>query len=243
MIAPPLPAVVAHRGDSARYPENTLAAFVAALEAGADGIECDARLDGAGRARVFHDDDTARLTGVSGPFAEHPAAELDALRVAGERIPTLDEVASLVAGARGPFLWNVELKPTADAERLVAACLPALRAAAPAAVVVSSFDPRVLVALHRAAPDLRGAYLYEDLLALRALRWLPDADRLDLHPRHDLVDAAHLAEYARPGRAFRSWAVDAPAEASRLAGLGVAAVITNRPGPLRDALRQADIAS
>lgn len=235
-------AVVAHRGDSVRHPENTLAAFDAAIAAGADGIECDVRLDGAGRARVFHDDDTARLTGVAGPFAAHAPSDLAALRVAGQPIPTLDEVAALVAGAPRPLLWNVELKPSADAERLVTACLPAFAAARSVSVLVSSFDPRVLVALHRVAPALRVAYLYEDLLALRALRWLPGAERLDLHPRHDLVDAAHLAEYARPGRAFRSWTVDEPAEASRLAGLGVAAVITNRPGPLRDALRQADFA-
>lgn len=240
---------IAHRGDSARFPENTLRAFSGAIDAGADGIECDVRLDRDGRPRVFHDDDTLRLTGVPGAFAHHPPERLDTLRVDGEPIPPLDAVAGLVrAAASGrPFTWNVELKPPAHADALVAACLPTLTdlAAAGVAVVVSSFDPRVIAALQHRDPAFKIALLYESLLALRALRWLPRADALDLHPRHDLVDASHVAEYGRPGRAFRCWTVDEPAEALRLAALGVAAVVTNRPGPLRaacDAQRQASSA-
>ncbi|PKN55769.1 MAG: glycerophosphodiester phosphodiesterase [Deltaproteobacteria bacterium HGW-Deltaproteobacteria-14] len=230
---------IAHRGDSARFPENTLCAFSGAIDAGADGVECDVRLDRAGRPRVFHDDDTLRLTGVPGGFADHPPERLDALRVSAEPIPDLAAVAALLraAAAVRPLTWNVEFKPTSHAAAVVAACLPTLAplAAAGVTVVVSSFDPRVIAALQHSATSFKIALLYDDLLALRALRWLPRADALDLHPRHDLVDAPHVAEYGRPGRAFRCWTVDEPAEALRLAALGVAAVVTNRPGPLRAA--------
>jgi len=244
-------AFVAHRGDSARFPENTLRAFAGALAAGADGIECDVRLDRLGRPYVFHDDDTLRLTGRPGAFATHSPEVLADLRVGGEPIPDLAAVAALVraAATARPLLWNVELKPTRHAAALVAACRPALDAVrddAGVTLVVSSFDPRIIAASHNASVSWRMALLYDDLLALHALRWLPASGGLDLHPRHDLVDAAHLTEYARAGRAFRCWTVDEPAEAMRLAALGIDAVVTNRPGPLRagcDALRQASSAS
>jgi len=246
MPSPPPVAILAHRGDSARSPENTVAAFASAIDAGADGVECDVHLDGSGVPRVFHDDDTERLTGVPGAFAAHPPEVLASLRVGGEPIPTLAEVAEALDRADRPLIWNVELKPTARAVDLVAACRDILTAAAERhAVVVSTFDPRIVAALASAALPIRVAYLYEDLLALRALRFLPGAEDLDLHPRHDLVDAAHLAEYAAAGRAFRCWTVDSAAELERLAALGVAAVITNTPGPLRaarDALRHRSIA-
>ena len=59
---------IAHRGASAEFPENTMAAFIAALsrEPSADGLECDVRLSADGVPVVFHDDDTRRLTGQSG---------------------------------------------------------------------------------------------------------------------------------------------------------------------------------
>ncbi|MGH9821391.1 MAG: glycerophosphodiester phosphodiesterase, partial [Pyrinomonadaceae bacterium] len=49
------PLIIAHRGASAQAPENTLAAFRSAIDAGADGIEFDVRLSKDGRAVVIHD--------------------------------------------------------------------------------------------------------------------------------------------------------------------------------------------
>ena len=60
------PLVVAHRGASAAYPENTLRAFQGAVEAGADVIETDVRLTADGVAVVLHDADVSRCTDGSG---------------------------------------------------------------------------------------------------------------------------------------------------------------------------------
>jgi glycerophosphoryl diester phosphodiesterase len=104
---------VAHRGlwspDGA--PENSLAAFQAASAAGY-GIELDVQLSADGEAVVFHDDDLQRMTGVAGGVAEHTAADLGGLKLAGtdERIPTLLETLALV-GRRALVL--VELKTPA----------------------------------------------------------------------------------------------------------------------------------
>ncbi len=235
--------LLGHRGDSARLPENTIPALRACLPgapSGADGLELDVLLDAAGRPRVFHDDDTERLTGVPGRFTDHPVDRLDALRVGGHPIPHLADLRDLVLATRRPLTVNVELKTTPAPRQLVAACLPILAplAAAPhIALIVSSFDPRVLYTARRRHAPWRLALLYEDPAALAALPLLDLAGLpVDLHPRHDLVDAALLEAYQRPGRAFRAWTVDAPAEAARLAALGIDAVITNAPAALRAAL-------
>lgn len=238
------PAVVAHRGASVDHPENTIAAMVAALDAAqpADGFECDVRLTRDGVPVVFHDDDTLRLCEVPGSIEERSLAEVGALRVRGERIPTLaallDATRPLLARMERAVV-NIELKPTSAPDALVAACAPLLApsAADPAVeLVVSSFDPRVLRSAMAARVPWRNAFLYETIAALRFLDLLQPATALDLHPPEELVSAAHLAEYAAPGRRFRVWTVDDVGRARTLAGLGVAAIITNYPARLRAAL-------
>jgi glycerophosphoryl diester phosphodiesterase len=63
---PPRPLVIAHRGASADHPENTLTAFAAAAEAGADLVELDARITADGAVVVLHDVDLDRTTDARG---------------------------------------------------------------------------------------------------------------------------------------------------------------------------------
>ena len=101
---------IAHRGLWSRSgpPENSLAAFEAACEAGY-GIELDVQLSSDGEAMVFHDDDMKRLTGVAGRIADHTAEDLGRTRLAGsdETIPTLADTLTVV-GKRA--MVHVELK-------------------------------------------------------------------------------------------------------------------------------------
>lgn len=148
---------IAHRGlhDLARgIPENTLAAFEAAIARGF-AIECDVQLTADGEAVVFHDDNAARLTGVDRALSEMILPELSALRVAGtaERIPSLEDALRLVAG-RAPIL--IELKSPAKVGPLEAAVAAALAAySGPAAVM--SFSPQSVAWFRINAPTiLRG---------------------------------------------------------------------------------------
>ncbi len=99
----------AHRGlhDEIR-PENSLAAFRAAIEAGY-GIELDVRLTADKIPVVFHDDTAARVCGAEEKISDMTLDVLRGLRLSGteEQIPTFAEVLSLVAG-QVPIL--VELK-------------------------------------------------------------------------------------------------------------------------------------
>lgn len=90
----------AHRGlHGDGIPENSLPAFERACAAGY-GIELDVHVTKDGKAVVFHDDTLMRMCGAEGSIEDHTLEELRALRLAGtdERIPTFEEVLSLVGG-------------------------------------------------------------------------------------------------------------------------------------------------
>ena len=101
---------IAHRGRWTKDgpPENSLAAFEAACEAGY-GIELDVQLSSDGEAMVFHDTRLERLTGREGKVGDYTAADLSEMTLPGgeETIPTLAETLALV-GRRAMVL--VELK-------------------------------------------------------------------------------------------------------------------------------------
>lgn len=73
------PRVVAHRGASAVEPEHTLAAYVEALEAGADGLECDVRLTADGHLVCVHDRTVDRTSNGSGLVSTLELTELEGL--------------------------------------------------------------------------------------------------------------------------------------------------------------------
>ena len=89
----PLPAAIAHRGYSARYPENTMAAFAAAVELGYRVVETDVHATADNVLVVFHDSRLDRLTDRRGALAEMSWPELRRVRVGGrEPIPRLEEL-------------------------------------------------------------------------------------------------------------------------------------------------------
>lgn len=145
---------IAHRGLhdlAAGAPENSLAAFTRAIEAGYP-IELDVRRLADGTLVVFHDDDLARLTGRTGEIDRGSLADLEDLRLlgTGERVPRLDEVLELVAG-RTPLLIETKNAHKKD-RRLEAAMGPRLdRYAGPFAV--QSFNPYSMGWFARNRPD------------------------------------------------------------------------------------------
>ena len=118
----PMPAIWAHRGRSRAAPENTLAAFLGAVESGDAGLELDTALSADGVPVVIHDDTVDRTTDGSGSIAGMTAGEIARLDAgswfdaafAGTRIPTLEEVFEAVGGR---IAINVELKSSGGRER------------------------------------------------------------------------------------------------------------------------------
>ena len=89
--------VAAHRGWCSKYPENTMAAFKAAIELGVDQIETDVRITKDGELVLMHDNTVDRTTNGSGRVIDMTLAELKSLDAGnGEKVPTFLEFMELV---------------------------------------------------------------------------------------------------------------------------------------------------
>lgn len=153
-----------HAGDDP--PENSYAAFAAALEFGC-GIECDLRLTANGEVLVFHDSDARRLCASPLVIGRSTAAELASLQVGGRPIPTLPGLLELVAD-RVPLLLEVKV------ERDLRRWIPRLREGMQyyrGRFGVMSFDPRIGRALKTHLPQVRRGLVIADGLPGRR-RWL-----------------------------------------------------------------------
>jgi glycerophosphoryl diester phosphodiesterase len=114
------PLAMAHRGQRATFPEQTLEAYEEAIRLGADGIETDVQRTRDGRLVMLHDLTVDRTTNGHGPIAAMDWAEVRALdagawrgeRFVGARVPSLEDTIELIVGAG--ILLCVEIKGTPD---------------------------------------------------------------------------------------------------------------------------------
>lgn len=204
----PGPQGFAHRGLHDRAaPENSLAAFRAALNAGA-GIECDLRLTADGRIVVFHDADATRMCGTPLAIGRSRYSELADLRVGIEPIPTMEDLLELVAG-RVPLL--LEVKTDDDVDRWVQPLTRALDRY-PGAVGVMSFDPLLGRAMKAARPVLRrGLVVAADLSPFRRKLALSLASPQFLAVDRSAVGERWVQELRRDIPVY-SWTIRTPEE-------------------------------
>jgi glycerophosphoryl diester phosphodiesterase len=230
---PERPLVVAHRGASVERQENTIEAFEAAIDAGADAVEFDVRMSADGHAVVMHDPDISRTTDGNGLVSE---MTLDEIRKLG--VPTLDEALRCLAGraAADIEIKNLPGEPgfSLDREAAVEATLDALDAVGfPGRVIVSSFNPASIAHSRALRPDVPTGLLTEyQVDADEALRratadghpWVLPFVLKVLEAGDGFADRVHDS-----GSLLGVWIVDDPETARRLFELGTDAVATNDP--------------
>ena len=151
----------AHRGlHGGGIPENSMAAFARACEAGY-GIELDVQLSRDGEVMVFHDYTLTRMTGVDRKLCELTAAELQALSLGGtaETVPTFSEVLELVDG-RVPLL--VELKGE-SLDTALCAKVASLLKDYHGAYCLESFNPLLIGKMGKHLPRAYRGLLYTNV--------------------------------------------------------------------------------
>ena len=165
------PLVIAHRGNSAEFPENTLASFASALELGARFVEFDVQLTADGQLVVIHDPTLDRTTDGHGDVRQMTLPEIRAVSAgyprrfgaahAGLRVPTLAEVLELLSGRARPM---IEIKPdsvAADNDRLERLLVEELRRCGQAeAAALLSFSHRALLRCRDLAPEIPRGHLF-----------------------------------------------------------------------------------
>jgi len=235
--------ILGHRGASADFAENTLPAFVAAAEQGADGVELDVMRCASGELVVCHDEKLDRLAGLqwwvqATPWWKLQKADIGThLGFASARIPLLHEVFDALPRQ---LLVNVELKCNdVDDRGLTQATGELLMQRGEAErVLISSFNPLCLLRLGHAFPELKRGQLIDPDRA-----WWPQAlyanltARDSIHPHFSACTPERVQRWRDRGLQIAAWTVDDEAEAMRLAQLGVDFVITNQPAKLRALIR------
>jgi glycerophosphoryl diester phosphodiesterase len=231
-----LPALFAHRGDSAEAPENTLAAFRLAIHSGAEGVEFDVQASRDAVPVVIHDRTLERTTDGAGLVGEHTLAELKALEAgawkapafAGERIPTLEEALNLLRGSA--LALNIELKTSEmfypGLAEAVARIVREMGLAG--RTILSSFNHHSLLEAARSAPEIPRAALLDAHL-IEPWRYVLAQGFQALHVERHACTAELARGCAQAGIPLRAYIINDEGEFRRLAALGVDAVFTDHP--------------
>lgn len=239
------PWVVAHRGDSAAFPENTVSAFDAAVRAAPDAIELDLQTSRDGVPVVWHDRSLRKLGLPRRRVAGLTVAELSRLDAgawfdpafAGERIPTLDAVLDRYGG-RVPLMLEVKLRggrpAAARHRRLAEATAERLRdrGLVDRAFLLSfGLDP-LRAALER-VPGIR-CVLNLDGAPPRTAAFRRAVAPLVAFCFNIRALTPRLAREAHDmGKAVLTFTCDTPEAVARALAAGADGIISNRPGWLR----------
>lgn len=248
--------VYAHRGASAKLPENTLEAFELAVEAGVDAIETDVHLTSDGIPVLAHDPSGRREAQEKANVVESSLAQVkrwDVGRVWKKRhpeesrvfrIPTLEEALEAFPTMR----FNIDVKQN-DRRAAMAVVETLDRLDAWKRVCVASFHDAMTEVVRQVAPQA------ETSLGQRGAQWLALAPRWLIDRKPLQAARAQLPTHAGPlrfdtprfldkarglGLAVDFWVINDPDEARALAALGVDGVMTDDPETIVPAVREGD---
>lgn len=237
--------IVAHRGASARAPENTMEAFRLGIEAGADAIELDVHLTADGALAVIHDGTLDRTSDRTGAVA---ALTMDEIREAdagarfvrpdesgfpyagrGLRVPALPEVLDWLPDTSGLV---IEIKARAAADAVVVA-VSDHSARADGRLSVISFDEAAIDRVRELDAGLRTGYLVAPGQPIEpALTWAAERGHGGVHPwEADLGDdpLPLLAQAAVLGLEVGCYVVNDPIRMRFLSDTGLWGFVTDVP--------------
>ncbi|WP_076465146.1 glycerophosphoryl diester phosphodiesterase [Actinomyces mediterranea] len=236
------PRIYGHRGAPSLAPENTIASFSKAMEAGARWFEFDVDIIGDGSLIVIHDDTLDRTTNGSGRYYSLSYSDIRRLDAGKwfsdvyrfERIPEAADVIEFANTAN--MGMNLEIKPCfggpALRERLIENITVALeKVKRPDRLIVSSFDHEALARFHTLNPDVALGWLFERENQLGPT-WQEGAAEIGcaaIHPDLDGLTQAEVAQMREAGFDVNVWTVNDVDQALELASWGVTGIFTDRP--------------
>lgn len=227
------PQITAHRGFSHIAPENTLYAFQAASDAGADYIELDVQQSADGQLVVIHDKTLDRTTDGTGAVFSYTYEELlelscnngfDTELFPESRIMLLSDV---LAFADNDILLNIEIKKTGeeiDTARKTAELV--MEYGLEDSCYVTSFSYYALRAVKKACPEIKTGIISSSATAT-VYSALTDIDAVSLNysfVNKSIVNTAH-----KNGKTVFVWTVNSQEDMERMVSIGVDNIITDRP--------------
>jgi glycerophosphoryl diester phosphodiesterase len=224
----------AHRGASSLAPENTLSAVKKAVELGAEGCEIDVRLTKDGQVVLLHDARLERTVGVTGAIWDYTLGDLAGFEAGswfgeqfkGEPIPTLTEV---IRAVKGKILLNIEIKVSREETALAQKVVEIIhREKIRKKCLVTSFDRTTVEAVKAIDPRVMTGFIFGQNYPQDVFEGNWDV----LSCNSKVVDDDFVARARERKKKIHVWTVDDKEEMKRQIGLGVDAIITNRPQDL-----------
>jgi glycerophosphoryl diester phosphodiesterase len=222
------PLVIAHRGDSSRGLENSLAAVRLALTVPVDMIEIDVRKSRDNRLYLMHDKETGRTADRNIDIEQSEADAIAPVRLKnGDPVPMLADVLALVAGNAG---LNIEIKSD-GAGGLCAAQIAG--AGYPGTVIFSSFKEREVLDARRIMPAASFAVIYDDFSEGAVNDYRNRGYGMISLKRQTVTERLVVACHDRKIKVL-VWTVDEEEEMKKFVAWGVDGIYTNRPAALRE---------
>ncbi len=234
------PWIIGHRGYHAKYPENTLVSFEAAINAGADMIELDVMLSRDRKVVVIHDAILARTTNGNGPVADFTLDELKQLDAgswfdplySNQRIPELSEVLDLV---NGRVYVNIEIKsnsyephhPPDAIERQVVDLMGQKNLQGTG--MISSFDVNILEQIAFMQNPPATAFISKKPAGKKTVHMCTRLNIFSWHPDHLIVTRNQVKQMHAAGIKVFPYNVNTFEDYSRMRDMQVDGVITNDP--------------
>ncbi|MBQ3914993.1 MAG: glycerophosphoryl diester phosphodiesterase membrane domain-containing protein [Ruminococcus sp.] len=238
--------ITAHRGASREAPENTLEAFEAALDSGADYIELDVQLTKDGQLVVFHDETIDRTTTGKGKLCDITYDELQKYSAgswfgtgnefAGARVPLLSEVLDLVGD---DIMLNIEIKDHGDIVQTVEKTVELIHEYdITDSCYVTSFSYKALKNVKKLDPKIKTG-LIANVAAASGYSRLKYVDVLSLN--QIFVNATVVSAAHQNGKRVFVWTVDQSNDMKKMISLGVDNIITNRPAACAKIVYSVDV--
>jgi glycerophosphoryl diester phosphodiesterase len=223
-----------HRGNPAEHPENTIASFQSAIDAGCDLVECDVHLTADGELAVTHDHLLERTTNGSGLVGIHTLAELRELDAGkGQKIPLLEEVFELVRDRVGLVIETKQNPvPYPGLEEKLASLIH--RHEMVEQVSVISFHHGCIRHLKEIAPDIHLGII-DASRPIDPVRMMRDAGADLFSSYFGTLDPQMVEEIRAASGAVGVWVVDEPIAVMWARACRPDSAFTNRPaeiGPL-----------
>lgn len=234
--------LIAHRGWSTRFPENSVPSIAAALSAGADEVEIDLRVSRDGGIFLLHDETLDRVTDLEGPIGSFASSELehctvrnlDGTGLVGLGLPTFRQVHDVFGGL---ITFNIHVKEAPGIDIALAEIRDCLGVKNTKDHYVAS-DAKTLRAARTLMPGVGRCLVSDRTEAIGPL--LDTATSLGCERVQFFVGNCAPADVAAAkarGLVTNYYFADSVAEAGELQHWGIDAVLTNDIGPLAVARR------
>ena len=237
------PIILAHRGYSGNYPENTMLAFQKAYEAGCDGIELDVQFTSDHEIVIIHDETINRTSHQKGAVKDFTYEELSKIDfsykfdVPFQKIPTLREYLEWVKDL--DIITNIELKTSIERYPGIEEAVYSLLCEynLQKKVILSSFNHESVLKMKELDSTLVCGFLTECWL-LKAGEYTASYHIEGYHPRYTALTLRSVAEMKAHNVRILPWTVNKEKDMIRLIDMGVDALITNYPDKAKKMIEQ-----